>query len=303
MNDATRPPATRISGIVARNAPRVLILRRGPSKQVLAILWHTDSNEFHAGQWIKGRVYEGHCDLSPSGRRFIYRVETHRGPLREWTAISRPPYFTALCLWAGGGAWGGGGMFDSENRVRLNHGSEGTRPAPDFRLPRALDVRSYDEWSNSKRQWPLYLALSQRNGWSWRQEFKWKFEPKARGGTLQVAQPEIRQKSRGDFILEARIAAYGRQGEPHYIREFRILDDHGATVRDLGRCDWADWSYDGRVLLARQGRIFDIPISKKAGPGEARQLIDLRSLRFEPMPPPEEATRWTGEGPAGKLIT
>jgi hypothetical protein len=302
MVDITRPPATRITGIVARKAPRVLILRRGPSKQVLAILWHTDTNQFHAGQWIKGRVYEHHCDLSPSGRRFIYRVETHRGPLKQWTAISRPPYFTALCLWTGGGPWGGGGIFDTENRVLLNHGTEDLRPAPDFRLPRKLDVRSYDEWANSQRPWPLYLELEERHGWSYQQRFKWKYDAGVRRWASRITQPEIRRKRRGNRILEARIVAFGEQGDPHYIREFRILDDREAVVRDLGRCDWADWAYDGRVLMARRGRLFDVPMPNKAGPGVLRELVDLRHLRFEAIPPPEEALHWTGDDPPGRLI-
>ncbi len=173
-------------------------------------------------QWIKGRVYEGHCDLSPSGRRFIYHVETDRGPapgMDRYQPSRRT--FAALCLWAGGGAWGGGGMFDSENRVRLNHGSEGTRPAPDFGLPRALDVRSMTSGriprGNGRCIWPCRNATAGRGGRS----SSGNSSRMARGGTLQVAQPEIRQKSRGDFILEARIVAYARPGEPHYIRESR----------------------------------------------------------------------------------
>ena len=57
------------------------------------------------GQWFKGRIYEKRCDLSPDGTKLIYfaqkiNTRTLNDPKYSyaWTAISRPPYLTALAL-------------------------------------------------------------------------------------------------------------------------------------------------------------------------------------------------------------
>jgi hypothetical protein len=66
MNTAL-PPA-RITGIVARGAPLAVLFRRGPSKQVLQLLWNLETDEITPGQWLKARVYDERADLSPDGR-------------------------------------------------------------------------------------------------------------------------------------------------------------------------------------------------------------------------------------------
>lgn len=257
-------------------------------------MWHTDSNEFYFGQWFKGRIYEHVCDLSPSGKRLIYRAETHRGPYKQWTAISRPPFITALTLWAGGGAWGGGGIFDSETRIRLNHGSSKSKPEDGFAVPPGVQVSTYDEWTNPKKQWPLQLTLFQRNEWAIQQA---EVAAYSKGGrrAWKIETPEIRWKRRGKWILESSVVRYGGPGEPGTVRHFRMLDDDGDCRLDLGECDWADWSYDGRLLFARDGCVFDAPVSKARGPGGANERLDLRAMKFEAIASPEEARRWTGE--------
>jgi hypothetical protein len=95
-----REPATaRLFVIMARKAPIAAIIRRGPSKQVRLIAWNTDTDTFEGGQWLKGRIYERRCDLSPDGRYLIYFAANHKSPIYSWTAISRLPYLTALAFW------------------------------------------------------------------------------------------------------------------------------------------------------------------------------------------------------------
>src|SRR5688572_31305259 len=47
--------------------------------------------------------------LSPDGEHLIYFAANYaeHHPLQTWTAVSRPPYFTALALRQKGNAWGG----------------------------------------------------------------------------------------------------------------------------------------------------------------------------------------------------
>src|SRR5262249_43637941 len=49
----------------------------------------------------------------------------------RWTAISRPPYFTALALWPLTKRFGGGGRFVDKHRLILNHWGGLTTPHPD----------------------------------------------------------------------------------------------------------------------------------------------------------------------------
>src|SRR5436309_2920689 len=115
-----RSPA-RLFVLIAREAPVAVVFRRGPSKQVLMLTWDLRTDRLTEGQWFKGRVYERRCDLSPSGEHLIYFAGKHTGPLGTWTAVSKPPNFTAELLWPKGDAWGGGGRMPTDRRVLLNH--------------------------------------------------------------------------------------------------------------------------------------------------------------------------------------
>src|SRR6185369_7215779 len=135
--------STRIFAILARAAPVGVILRRGPSKQVLLLKWQLGSDTLEAGQWFKGRIYERRCDLSPSGALFLYFAAKHRPPFGTWTAISKPPTLTALALWPKGNAWGGGGVLESELAIALNHRPGEDELAPGFQLRRRMRVTPF----------------------------------------------------------------------------------------------------------------------------------------------------------------
>ena len=62
----------RIHVLLARDSPRAVVIRRGPSKEVASILWDRSSDEFSLGQWLKGRIYEMRSDISPDGEYWIY---------------------------------------------------------------------------------------------------------------------------------------------------------------------------------------------------------------------------------------
>ena len=74
--------AVRLYALLARKAPLAVVFRRGPSKRVLLVLWRTDTDEFVEGQWLKGRIYERRCDLSPSGKRLVYFAAWRTEPKR-----------------------------------------------------------------------------------------------------------------------------------------------------------------------------------------------------------------------------
>jgi len=56
------------------------------------------------------------------------------------------------------------------------------------------------------------------------------------------------------------------------------------------------------LLFARDGRVYRVPTGRKSTLGAIDELIDLRSLRFEQVPPPSAALTWT-ERVKGRRIT
>ena len=123
--------------IFARKSPTAVIFRRGPSKWVQLIKWNTDRDTFEPGQWFNGRIYERRSDLSPDGSLLIYFAQKITARSKKdteytyaWTAISRPPFLTALALWPKGDCWHGGGLFKNSKVVLLNHKPSVARAHP-----------------------------------------------------------------------------------------------------------------------------------------------------------------------------
>jgi hypothetical protein len=110
---------------------------------------------------FKGRIYERRCDLSPSGEKLIYFAAKYRSPLYTWTAVSRPPFLTALLFWPKGDAWGGGGLFNNERTIGLNHPKSHMNLAADFALPKSR-AKSIGSWTLEM----LIAGIHDRDG-SW----------------------------------------------------------------------------------------------------------------------------------------
>ena len=112
----------KLTVIFARRKPRGIILRRGPSDWYHLISWNTAKDTFEHGAWFKGRIYEDKCDLSPDGELFLYfalKGDWQSSYMGSWTAISRPPWLSALTLWPQGDTWGGGGCFQDDRQLSL----------------------------------------------------------------------------------------------------------------------------------------------------------------------------------------
>lgn len=194
------PHRVRLWAIFARDAPKAVILRRGPKTHYQLIAWDLRTDTFRRGQWLKGFVRL--WDLSPSGDKLIYWAHqyhasaswrrTERGaepgePYRRhyepldarprnrapkkgekrrriprymrraappgwsspprrnqgvWTAISTPPYFSALAIWPSFGHWTGGGFFLSEREIVLREPDCGLTPKENVRFPSRIKLRS-----------------------------------------------------------------------------------------------------------------------------------------------------------------
>lgn len=304
MTDVTRPPSTRLFAILARKAPVAVIFRRGPSKRVKLIKWDTQYDTFEHGQWLKGRIYERRCDLSPSGQKLIYFAANYKPPYFSWTAVSRPPYLTALALWPKGDAWGGGGHFKNEKTILLNHGVGNLALAEGFRLAGRMRVSLLGEYSGRGEDDPVYHERLLRDGWKLVQpgkhhqhelgsELWWEFDP-----------PQIyarKHRYEAGHTSELRMVLRGlheRDGD-WYVLEYEVTSQATQEPISLGRLDWADWDKNGDLLFAKEGRLYRMkPDAQRAvdetpfAMASAAELADFRDLAFEEVNAPEEALHW-----------
>ncbi|MBM7066063.1 hypothetical protein [Actibacterium sp. 188UL27-1] len=114
---------THLTLYFAHDTDRAVILRRGPRKDTRMILWNTGTDTFEDGQWLRQDFDLGRCALSPDGLHFLFIGRDWRRSVQDgqhFTAISRPPYFTALSLYWHRNPWMGGGRFLDAGHVLLN---------------------------------------------------------------------------------------------------------------------------------------------------------------------------------------
>jgi hypothetical protein len=292
--------------ILAREAPRAVILRRGPSRSVLQVGWDTGTDRFTEGQWLRGRIYERRCDLSPNGELLLYFAAKWGTPMKTWSAISRVPWFTALALYPKGDAWGGGGLFEGPRSVVLNHpyGLPDPKLAPGYALPPRFRVRDMGLRSRGGEDFPVYGLRLERDGWvpvppdeargievadrspSWH-----RYDPPI---VLRKLQPTVRAHTARALTLEQRVlGVHESGGSGDWWLVEHALRASGRVVCELGRTEWADWDRTGDLLFARDGVLFRLPRpTAETSIEEARELIDLRDRRFEARASPPAARRW-----------
>jgi hypothetical protein len=290
--------STRIFAILASNAPVAVILRRGPSRQVLLIKWNLRNDMLEYGQWFKGRIYERRCDLSPSGDLLIYFAAKYKKPFLSWTAISKPPYLTALALWPKGDGWGGGGVFESNRSLQLNHRPEEDKLAKGFHLNKNMRVALCGEHSGWGEDFPIYHSLLSRRGWTLVDEGETK-EPDWNAKIVwEYTRPMAYEKSDPcGCRLRMLIKGVSQNNDAWYWIDYEVLNDRNGLLFALPRTDWADWDSDGDLVFAKDGKLFRLhrrSFSRFQSRGDEalKQIADLRDLRFEPREAPDIATRW-----------
>ena len=283
--------AARLFVLFARNSPTAVIFRRGPSKWVQLVKWDTKTDVFEAGQWFHGRIYERRSDISPNGSLLVYFAQKKEGrTLKDseytyaWTAVSRPPYLTALALWPKGDCWHGGGLFEDDKTVVLNHKPEVATPHPKH-LPQGIRVNLKNGVCGEDD--PLYSERLQRDGWKLKQE--WLAENRGYPNFYLTGQPEIREKMSADGSQVIRLKRSIEVFD--YAEEFAISKSGQSEMTELSRTSWADWDQQGRLVFARDGKIFAGSLGD-GGQLVERELTDLNPSKPEPVPAPDWAARW-----------
>jgi hypothetical protein len=280
---AQKSPA-RLFVLLAREKPEAVIFRRGPSKQVLLIKWNLRDDTFEPGQWFKGRIYERRCDLSPDGKFLIYFAAKQKPPMYSWTAISKPPFFTALALWQKGDCWNGGGWFLDNKAIRLNHGvgselHRGFRSGP-IRIAGFAESGGEDD--------TVWDIVRKRDGWVCESDGHYNDRGGTRGWDVDPPQKWTKTGRRGN-VLEQSIVGIGGK-DAWYQIEYRVWKQDQA-IFDIGRADWADWDHKGNLLFAKDGCLFRQYLTALRRPAP-KKLADFNHLKFENVTAPAWAQRW-----------
>lgn len=281
----------RVFFIVAREAPTAVVFRRGPSRWVQLLKWDTATDTAEPGQWFRGRLYERRSDLSPDGTLLLYfaqkindRTLADREYTYAWTAVSKPPYLTALALWPKGDCWHGGGFFRDNNTVILNHKPEVARAHPKH-PPSRLTVLLKEHVHGEDD--PIFPERLARDGWALKQE--WIVENRGYPLMFQTHQAEVREKrnNRGTQSIQLTRSMSGLDYEEH----FAFRDNDQAEWTPLRTATWADWDHTGRIVFAEQGKLYSGQFSV-TGQMHARELIDLNPLKPATVVAPDWAKSW-----------
>ena len=296
-----RKPSVSLYAILARDARVGIVFRRGPSKQVLLLLWRTDTDQFYEGQWFKGRIYERRCDLSPSGARLIYFAAKYTAPYATWTAVSRPPFLTAVALWPKGDAWGGGGLFAKEGEILLNHRPAEMKLAEGFQIPKFVVVKPLGDHSGWGEDDPIHARRLIRDGWKMIQQGNAKTHKLGAPMWITIDPAEIWVKPHPQdgktYEIREKITGIHQLNGPWYVIEHVIVNTKSGEEFSLGRTDWADWCHSGDLLYAKEGRLWRLGFNRRdLSPLEqAEMLIDLRDRVFAHKESPQGAKQWGGD--------
>jgi len=297
------PYRTRIDILFARDAPKAVLLRRGPKRHFHLIEWDLKTDRFTYGQWMKASELRL-CDLSPDGGKLVYwaaqyhasaprhihaarhlrrpapsggaeydpllalpTVKSKRGRRKVprylrggssaarsrnslkarknegvWTAISTPPFFSALAIWPSFGHWTGGGVFTGDKSLILFEPVDGLVADANVPVPGSFRIASFDSLPRT-----------------------------GKGFETSAYNPARKPNSH-----QAELAGH--------------LQNAGTR--------WVEWVTDrsGDLLFACDGCIYRLADWKKIAPeallSSATLLADLRSLHFAKLVPPHSAMQW-----------
>ncbi|MHB8627443.1 MAG: hypothetical protein ACYDBJ_09005 [Aggregatilineales bacterium] len=289
MSAKTKPNHCRLSIILATEASTGVIFRRGPSNWVQLILWDTHTDTFTEGQWFKGRIYEERCDLSPDGSKLIYFAAKHYTHFDRagyaWTAISKPPYFTALALWKQYTTYGGGGCF-IDNRTVCVGAAEFSAAHKDHLPPLSLHINP-DACNRNTAIWLWRLkqsgwkAISEAVRFSYTHPHMYLDEPAT---VYQKDSPD--HKHRLTMQFEGHNS--GLYGDPRILTFSlqRNADQKEFLISDT----WADWDHRGRLVYVEQGKLFVGELGTDEI--EPQLILDFNPNRPKLIKAPAWATTW-----------
>jgi len=269
-----RIPA-RVHVLLARAANTAVVLRRGPSKRVCVLGWNRDDDRVAVGQWLKGRIYERRCDLSPDGRHLLYFASNQGRRPSSWSAVSRAPYLKALDFLPKGDTYEGGGLFFDDRQYWLNDRYGLHRIERDDAGLRRRHDYPWPERYGAGCTGVYYLRL-QRDGWAL------KHADPTSGATLTTF-----EKSAGGHWLLRKIAYEGlpeRPGRGWQYDRHALYDRRRDRLIDLPHWEWAEFDR-GELLWVERGCLYRGGIGAD-GVLSRRWVYDFNPLQWQNLEAP-----------------
>jgi hypothetical protein len=272
-----KPFPPRLHILLARDAPTAIVIRRGPSKTTCVIHWDRRKDTFRVGQWVRARIYERRCDLSPDGKWFIYFAMTGRWQSEtkgSWTAISLAPYLKAVSLFAKGDCWNGGGLFTGKNRFWLN-GFGYSTVREDQRLVLDRKFAPHDHYGNECSG--VYYVRLQRDGWKLVRS-----DTRAFGDSYTMFEKPLTKGWVLRKIAHEQIGA--PPGKGCYWDQHSL--EHAPSGQRVSGKDWEWGDVDGdRLFWAVDGQLKSAHVGK-SGLQDETLLHDFNGMKFEAIEAP-----------------
>ncbi|HXT41915.1 MAG TPA: hypothetical protein VN887_18040 [Candidatus Angelobacter sp.] len=264
----------RLHVLLARSAKIGLVIRRGPSKSVCTVLWNRGRNTFKLGQWMRGRIYERRCDLSPDGKHLIYFAMNGRWESETkgaWTAISRVPYLKAVDLYAKGDCWHGGGLFLSKREFWLNDGRGHIELKKSSQLRANPNVHPKHHFGGECLT--VYFNRLKRDGWVMHGE--------------EVQEATVFEKKLPKSWTLRKFAFSELDAPPGrgcYWDAHELRQESTNTLLAFPDWEWADY-VDGRLVFAVEGQLRAVQLGRGKLSSE-KLLHDFNDMKFEAIAAP-----------------
>jgi len=267
----------RIKILNASKANQSVIFRRGPSKWVQLLKWNTKTDEILPRQWFNGRIYSNKSDLSPYGEYMIYFAAKFKMIVDQysWTALSKPPYYSALAIWKKEDTYDGGGYFESTRKIYISQ----TRKNLEFEAKTNLDGV---EFNYKLKDFPFDNILYKRmlrDGWKW---------SKDNARNLENADVQIIKRISED----SQLVQLGFR-LTNYKYTWKTIIKHKSKTIDLKEFDNVDANINGRIIMSKNGCIYTIEDIDKYISRQSPMLeVDLNMSEPYELIAPYEMMKW-----------
>ncbi|ESQ90459.1 hypothetical protein [Asticcacaulis benevestitus] len=270
----------RLFVLIARDARVGVIFRHGPKKHTRMIRWDLSQDRFDAGQWFKGSIFDHFSDVSPNGDFVIYYASKHTGDPPAWTAISQPPYFTALAVWPQAHTSSGGGLLMTDGQVMLNHLLAETALLQGFKLRKGMTVERRNWEAHSGKD--LYHTRLLRDGW--------RLLDDSRGFIVSKKNWPLYEKT---SLFDVRLWMQLSRRAGVDALNFEVILPTGEVWLKGPNFDWADFDHNGDLLISIEGKLWRV-LNSEIGltNSQARLVADFSDMQFEPIKAPPGAVHW-----------
>lgn len=277
----TIPP--RLHVIFARQASTAIVIRRGPSRWCATFGWDRVTDSFKLGQWLKGRIFERRCDLSPDGKLLIYFAMKgfwEQGSRGSWTAISRMPYLKAIGFWPVGEVNEGGGLFNTNSTFWLNgeHVHEGMRFPEGLRMTHQSP--DADNWGGGCPA--VYYPHLVRAGW----KLTAKSCSDLEGKYTRCRRFEKSLPNGWTLVKFAREWMYDSPVKGSYFDQHLLVRNGRSVNVDGAGWSWCDWDAARRRVCWATGGCIHAARLGEGGLIEEKLVHDFNSYEFEAVAAP-----------------